>query len=359
MRIVKDDGSIIYVGYIYRHWIISDKMIIKSYIGKTENKPMSRWHQDGSGYKDEKEGKVPTIFWKAICKYGWDNFNHDILLKIECTNEEELRFWLQEWERYYIWNFDSYCKNGKGYNMTLGGDGVSKGTKPWNYGKHGVYMEETLCKMSENRKGKCIGEENPFYGKKHTDESRKRMSDSQKRLYDEGYVNPSKGLKRSEEARLKMSIAQKERLKDPTNNPMYGKHHSEETRQKLSESRKGKYTGEDNPFYGKQHCEESKQKMREANIGKHPTEETRAKLSTSRIGANNPKARKVICIETMEIFDTLKQASDTYRCNVGRYLGGKSKYAGKHPETKEPLHWMYYDEYLKLEEKDDNENGKH
>ena len=40
-------------------------------------------------------------------------------------------------------------------------------------------------------------------------------------------------------------------------------------------------------------------------------------------------------------------------------IGGKSKYAGKHPETKEPLHWMYYDEYLKLEEKDDNENGKY
>ncbi len=52
-------------------------------------------------------------------------------------------------------------------------------------------------------------------------------------------------------------------------------------------------------------------------------------------------------LETMEIFDTLKQASDTYRCNVGRYLGGKSKYAGKHPETKEPLHWMYYDDYIK------------
>ena len=351
MRVIKDDGSIIYVGYIYRHWIINEDGIEVSYVGKTECKPTKRFGIGGRKYL----GK-DTKFERAIKKYGWDNFNHDIIYTAECETYDELHNVLIELEKHFIAKYDS-CYNG--YNSTPGGEGVPKGTKPWNYGKHGVYTEETLCKMSENRKGKCVGEENPFYGKKHTDESRKKMSDSQKRLYDEGYVNPSKGLKRSKEARLKMSIAQKERLKDPTNNPMYEKHHSEETRQKLSESRKGKYTGEDNPFYGKQHCEESKQKMREANIGKHPTEETRAKLSASRIGANNPKARKVICIETMEIFDTLKQASDTYRCNVGRYLGGKSKYAGKHPETKEPLHWMYYDEYLKLEEKDDNKNGKH
>ena len=38
---------------------------------------------------------------------------------------------------------------------------------------------------------------------------------------------------------------------------------------------------------------------------------------------------------------------------------GSITYVCKHPETGERLHWMYYDEYLKLEEKDDNENGKH
>lgn len=40
------------------------------------------------------------------------------------------------------------------------------------------------------------------------------------------------------------------------NNPMYGKHHSEESREQMSQNRKGKLVGEDNPFYHKQHSKE-------------------------------------------------------------------------------------------------------
>ena len=164
MEVTKDDGSITYVGYVYRHWIINDKSIIKSYIGKTENKPAKRWQTNGNGYNNGREKELNTVFWNAICKYGWDNFSHDILLKIECTKKEDSVFWLNEWENYYIWYYDSHYKNGHGYNMTFGGDGVSKGTEPWNKGKHGMYSEQTLQKMSENRKGKCVGVENGFYG---------------------------------------------------------------------------------------------------------------------------------------------------------------------------------------------------
>ena len=35
------------------------------------------------------------------------------------------------------------------------------------------------------------------------------------------------------------------------NNPMYGKHHTEESKKKISENRKGKYCGENHPNYGK------------------------------------------------------------------------------------------------------------
>ena len=220
MKVIKDDANIIYVGYIYRHWIINDKLITKSYIGKTENKPETRWHFDGSGYKDSKEKELPTVFWNAICKYGWKNFNHDILLKIECTKEEDLKFWLNEWEKYYIWYYDSYYKNGNGYNMTLGGDGVSKGTEPWNKGKKDIYSEQTLQKMSESRKGKCVGVENGFYGRKHSESSKEQMSLSQKNLYENGYVNPNLGLKRSDETKRKMSISQKKRMSEKENNPM-------------------------------------------------------------------------------------------------------------------------------------------
>lgn len=35
------------------------------------------------------------------------------------------------------------------------------------------------------------------------------------------------------------------------NAPMYGKHHTEEAKKKMSDAKKGKYTGENNPMYGK------------------------------------------------------------------------------------------------------------
>lgn len=45
------------------------------------------------------------------------------------------------------------------------------------------------------------------------------------------------------------------------NHPMYGKKHSKESREKMSKAREGKYFGENNIFYGKSHSKESKEKM--------------------------------------------------------------------------------------------------
>lgn len=44
-------------------------------------------------------------------------------------------------------------------------------------------------------------------------------------------------------------------------NPFYGKHHSDKTKKKISDSLKGKYKGEKHPFYGKHHSKESLQKI--------------------------------------------------------------------------------------------------
>lgn len=102
---------------------------------------------------------------------------------------------------------------------------------------------------------------------------------------------------------------------------------SKETRKRMSDSHKGKLIGELNPMYGKHCSDECKQKLRD-------------KLS----GGKNPVARKVMCIETGEIFDTVKAAADW--CSIGHsdiaaFVRGKQKSAGKHPITKEKLHWKY------------------
>ena len=101
-------------------------------------------------------------------------------------------------------------------------------------------------------------------------------------------------------------------------NPMYGK------------------TGEQNPFYGKKH-----------------TEETRKQLSEAQ-----PK-KKVICITTGDIFNSIKDAElwcyKNGKGNVTKACKKQQKYAGTHPETGEKLQWMYYDEYLKIKnEENDN-----
>lgn len=75
------------------------------------------------------------------------------------------------------------------------------------------------------------GSLNPMYGRTHTEETRKFLSENAK-----GGPGP-RGHKRSEETKRKLSEVAKQRL--GVKNPFFGKHHSEETRRKLSEQRVG------------------------------------------------------------------------------------------------------------------------
>jgi hypothetical protein len=113
-----------YKGYIYRHWLGD-----KSYIGQTYvETPQQRWGKDGKGYYNQ------TKFGRAIKKYGWHNFGHEVLLTFECETKEELVFWLNQWEAYCIEKYDSF---NNGYNSTTGGDSY-------------VVCDETKQKMSES-----------------------------------------------------------------------------------------------------------------------------------------------------------------------------------------------------------------
>ena len=104
-----------------------------------------------------------------------------------------------------------------------------KGAKAWNKGKTGVYTDEVKKKMgvkpigftgpnlgkkftAKTRKKLSLalkGKPSPMKGKKHTEESRKNMSNAQKKLYADGYQAPAKGVKRSAETRKRMSLAKK------------------------------------------------------------------------------------------------------------------------------------------------------
>lgn len=76
-----------------------------------------------------------------------------------------------------------------------------------------------------------------------------------------------KGMHHTEESRRKMSESQRSSSKcvewrDKLHEMNKGMHHSEETRRTMSESHYGK----NNPFYGKNHTDETRRKIREAAL---------------------------------------------------------------------------------------------
>jgi len=142
-----------------------------------------------------------TYFSNALHKYGDENFDWEIIE--ECNSKEQLN----EREQYYISKLNTLRPNG--YNLTLGGDGGTLGYK---------HTEETKEKL---RKPK-------------SEETKKKLSESHK------------GKKLSEETKEKIS-----KMWSGDGNPMYGKTHSKETKRKISEKAKINNKGEKNPMYGK------------------------------------------------------------------------------------------------------------
>lgn len=63
--------------------------------------------------------------------------------------------------------------------------------------------------------------------------------------------------------------------------------------------------------------------------------------------------RKVICVDTKMIFDSINEAVEWCGLKgsaiIIRNCKGIKKSAGKHPDTKEPLHWLYLEDYELLQ----------
>lgn len=96
---------------IYCH---TNKINGKKYIGQTNTTPARRWGKNGSEYIS----KGNEHFKNAILKYGWDNFEHDILffdLNKEQANQKE-----KELIKQYKTKNPKY-----GYNKTSGGSNAN------------------------------------------------------------------------------------------------------------------------------------------------------------------------------------------------------------------------------------------
>lgn len=207
---------------VYCH---TNKINGKRYFGITSQDINERW-KNGFGYQNQ------VVFWRAINKYTWDGFSHEIV--VENLTENEAKQKEIELIALYKTNCSRYTNPAYGYNMTDGGNGST--------GR--ITSEETRQKIGNALKGKLAGDKNPFFGQKHDEETRKRMSENH---YD---------------------------------------------------------------------CS----------------------------GINSNNYFPVYCIELQELFWGCKDAQNKYgvhRNSVGNCCMGKYTYAGKHPVTKEKLHWLY------------------
>ena len=197
---------------VYMHTSPSNK----KYVGITKNNPLYRW-RNGNGY-------IGNIYFsRAINKYGWSNFKHEILFENLSKKEAEEK---------EIELISFYKSNNRmfGYNIENGGNCA------------GTHSEETKRKIGLKSQGNkhCLGRKitdkhieamrkgrisNGYKRSKHSEETKRKISESHK------------GVKFSEEHIL--HIKQNRPNTSGENNPMYGKHHSEDTKKKIAESKKG------------------------------------------------------------------------------------------------------------------------
>ena len=147
----------------FKVYVHINKINDKKYVGITKQNIKYRWRSDGSGYFRS------PFFYKAIQKYGWENFEHIVLY--DNIDEKTAKLLEQHYIKYYKTKDRRY-----GYNMTDGGDGT------W-----GVFVsEETRKKLSIAGKGKKRSAETRLrqsiarLGKKPTPETLIKLSESHK-----------------------------------------------------------------------------------------------------------------------------------------------------------------------------------
>lgn len=217
-------------------YIYINKTNNKKYVGQAKNfnKRHKQHINQSSNKNDNYQYNLP--FHCAIRKYGIENFEIVILkesLQTQCL--------MNLYECYYIKKYNTLANNKYGYNLSNGGSNgnvfAGKNEKELIEWKRKIskansgrkLSEETKKRISEINKNKVVSKETrnkiskANKGKTLSDKTKKKISEK------------NKGRKISEEIRKEMSNQRK-----GEGNGFYGKHHTEQTKRTLSELRKQK-----------------------------------------------------------------------------------------------------------------------
>lgn len=152
------------MGFIYK---VTNLFNQKVYIGQTSRTVEDRWKEHLYDSNNPSRDNYCNYFHNAIRKYGASSFIVETIE--ECENEI-----LNDREIYWI-DFYGSQDNYIGYNSTSGGD---------NSFSRRSESEATRARKSAAQ----LGEKNSFYGKKHTNEHRSRISTPVVAYTDDGSI---------------------------------------------------------------------------------------------------------------------------------------------------------------------------
>lgn len=217
-------------------YVHTNKINGKKYVGVTSQDPEKRWN-NGKGYT-----KRQPHMYNAIQKWGWDSFEHQILISDISVEDASLI----EQTLIAEWNLQDPQY---GYNAQSGGL------------THATLSDEIKEKISKAHKGKKMTEEQ----KKKLSEAKKNATLSEKQLEHLDTIKYyNKGKRFSEEHRQHLSEA------------LTGREFTDEHKQNLSNAKKGQFSEkqqiallkvcEDNK--GRKHTDEAKAKISAGNKGK-------------------------------------------------------------------------------------------
>lgn len=137
-------------------------------------------------FKDYKWGRFSgqRILKYSLLKYGWDKHTFEIIYELPVDVEDKI---LNRYEMTFIECYrcnKSLYPKGNGMNMTNGGDGVI------GYVFTDEARERVKIGMKGKRRPQLKGKDHPYFGKRgaehvaygfrHTEESKKRISEAQK-----------------------------------------------------------------------------------------------------------------------------------------------------------------------------------
>lgn len=287
----------------YKVYMHTNKINDKKYIGITRRNVNDRW-MNGRGYQNQ-------MFGRAIKKYGWDNFKHEVLYE-NLTKEEAEQKEIELIARYKSDNGDY------GYNVEHGGNCSDS------------MAESTKKKLSEVMTGK-------FVGRKLTPE------------WLENRTKAQTGLKRSKETVEKIREANSIKVICVNNRIIYSSITDASNKTNISMghisqccNKIRKSAGIDE--YGVPLFWMFYDEYMEIN-GEHKSNE---EIIPKRFRPY-PTPRNVICLNDKTVYASGADAArktNASKSGISNCCNHKTQYSGTDNDGNR-LCWMFYDEYLK------------